>query len=520
MLLGMIRRLIRPLAHGRGRLPDPRVDAVALKLAGNQCLARRDLAGAERRYREALVLDPSYGEALNNLGCVLKDQGRTAEAEHALQAAIAANPQLKEAFKNLGDLYRSQNHLADAELAYRRCLEVAPDFAEAHNALGVVLNQRGCFAEAEAAYRRALRLEPDHSAATDNLGTLMTERGREGEAERLYRDALARFPQDAELNFLFSLFLLRLGRFEEGWERHEARYDPRVKDPVSPLPTVDYPQWRGERLSGKSLLVWYEQGYGDQIQFCRFLPLLKRAGASHLTLVCRHELLALFETLEGVDKVVSAEHASNQPRHDYWVLPLSIPLHLRTSLSTIPSELPYLRAMSDRIARWRPRLPSGGPRVGLVWKGNSRHNNDINRSLPGLATLEPLWKVAGVSFVSLQMGAGEHWKRDAPQALVDLGSDIRDFADSAAIISQLDLIICIDTAVAHLAGALGKPCWLLLPYIGTDWRWLRGRNDSPWYPVIMKLFRQPGPEDWSVVIDEVARALHNQFGRLHAWQPD
>lgn len=507
MLFAMLRRLMA--AKPDSGCSAEVAAAVALKLEGNRRLAQRDLRGAEQCYRDAVQLRPGYAEALNNLGCVLMQQGRHSEAEDALDAAWAADPGLPEAFKNLGDLYRSQRKFAEAEGAYRRCAELAPDVADAHNNLGVILNQRGRFDEAERTYRHALQLRPDYVAGMDNLCTLLVEQGRQEEAEAAYRAFMARLPQTAEARFLFSLFLLRLGRFDEGWALHEARYDPLVNEPVAPLPMVSFPQWRGEPLAGRSLLIWYEQGFGDEIQFCRFAPVLKRAGAARVTLVCKAQLLPLFETLDGVDSVIAAEDSARVPEHDYWVLPLSIPLHLKIGLSNIPAELPYLSAAPDRVARWQERLPSGRPLVGLVWKGNSRHNNDVNRSLPGLDVLAPLWNVGGVTFVSLQKGAGEEEARCPPRQLplLHLGSAMQDFADYAAIVSQLDLIVCVDTAVAHLAGALGKPCWLMLPYVGVDWRWLLHRSDSPWYPGVLRLFRQRFPGDWTSVVSEMTASL-------------
>jgi hypothetical protein len=237
-------------------------------------------------------------------------------------------------------------------------------------------------------------------------------------------------------------------------------------------------------LAGKSLLVWQEQGLGDEIQFCRYLPLLKEQGAARITQICKAPLKSLMGTLEGVDTVMTCDETSNVATHDYWIRLLSIPLYCKTDLAGIPARIPYLHASPDRMAHWSGRLPQSGFRVGLVWKGSGKHPNESNRSLQGLAALAPLWSVPGVKFVSLQKGLGEDEGKNPPneQPLVHLGSEIADFADVAAIVAQLDLVITIDTAVAHLAGALAKPCWVLLPASRTDWRWLHERQDSPWYP--------------------------------------
>jgi len=312
--------------------------------------------------------------------------------------------------------------------------------------------------------------------------------------------------------------LLLQGRYDEGWREYEARYSSDLPEPDRfPYPDrAPFPPWRGEPLAGKSLLIWPEQGYGDEIQFCRYLPLLKRQGAARITLVCKPPLKALMETVEGADAVLSSDDVAEAVApHDYWTYPLSIPLHCKTTVETIPARLPYLRAPREHAVRWSSRLPSDGFRVGLVWKGSDIHKSDSYRSLPDLATLAPLWTVPGVRFISLQKGRGEDEALHPPagQALLHLGAGIADFADTAAIMKQLDLVISIDTAAAHLAGALAKPCWVLLPAYRCDWRWLQAREDSPWYPGVMRLFRQAPGGDWSGVVQEIKRALMKEAAK-------
>ena len=232
---------------------------------------------------------------------------------------------------------------------------------------------------------------------------------------------------------------------------------------------------------------------------------------SRLTLVCTPALATLLKRAEGVDEVILVSEAYSLPYHDYWTFPLSLPLRFATTVESIPNALPYLSALPEQLDKWRGRLPAGMLKVGLVWKGSPGHKNDANRSLPGLSLLAPLWSVPGVAFVSLQKGPGEEEAENPPdnQPIVNLGAEIQDFSDTAAIVAQLDLVICIDSAIAHLTGALNKPCWLFLPAIGSDWRWLRGRTDSPWYPYVVRLFRQTKAGDWSATIGEVAIALTN-----------
>ncbi|RFU48761.1 hypothetical protein D0B32_02690 [Paraburkholderia sp. DHOC27] len=255
------------------------------------------------------------------------------------------------------------------------------------------------------------------------------------------------------------------------------------------------------------MVIWADEGYGDQIQFARYVPLLRQRGVSRITLVCDEALKPLLETVDGVDCVISDPFAV--PPHDYWSLFMSLPRYFGTTLETIPTTIPYVVPLQEKLEHWQKKLPVDGIRVGLVWKGNPHHGNDVHRSLPSLATLAPLWSIPGITFVSLQKyHAGQDARQPlAGQYITPLGEEIQDFADTAAIVAQLDLTICVDTAVAHVAGALGKPCWVLLPSFHTDWRWLTDRADSPWYPETMRLFRQTRFNDWTPVIEEVTHAL-------------
>jgi hypothetical protein len=257
-------------------------------------------------------------------------------------------------------------------------------------------------------------------------------------------------------------------------------------------------------------MVLPEQGFGDNIQFVRYLALLKYQGASRVHFYCKEPLLRLLRSASGTDEVFDVSLPPKLVGYDYWTLLMSIPLHVGTTLESIPSEIPYLAAPENAsyLAGQQNCL-----RIGLVWRGSRSHPNDRNRSLPSLSTLAPLWSVPNIEFVSLQKGVGEDEASPPPigQPLYHVGSEIGDFADAADAIDQLDLLICVDTAFAHLAGALGKPCWILLPYDGCDWRWLTERSDSPWYPGNVRLFRQPAPGAWDIVVNEVVEALSEQL---------
>lgn len=430
--------------------------------------------------------------------------GDLAHAETCFQQALQLAPDFAEAYANLGLLMDKQGKAAAAEANYRRSIALKPSYAETHLNLGALLANQKRFNEAEAAYQQSIALSPSSPVGWSNLGALYACMKREIEAEQCYRNGLALDATHASTRFNLSYLLLRQGRFEEGWQCLEARnwY-------AALAAHLACPRWQGESLMGKSILLSYEAGHGDVIQFCRYAALLKAQGAGAITLICHPGLKTLLATLEGVDTVIAYDEQIPSSGWDYWTPLLSLPYYCNTRLDTIPAKMPYLQAPPNRIAHWSSLLPQGGLRVGLVWKGNPQFENDADRSLPSLDVLAPLGAIAGVHFISLQKGAGEDEAAHPPRGLplLHLGSQLQDFADTAALVMNLDLVICVDTAVAHLTGALGKPCWVLLPDYKTDWRWLTNRTDSPWFPGIMRLFRQSKMGDWSDVVAAVAAVL-------------
>lgn len=517
---------------------------------GNLLKARQRLQEAEDLYRRALAIRPDYPEAWSNLGDLLREQQRFVDAEEAYRRAIAAGPDYAIAHSNLGNLLQEQRRADEAEAAYRRAIAANPRYAKAHSNLGVLLKSQQRYAEAEAAYlaaiaadpgdapaysnlsvllleqmrmdeaetacRKAIAAQPDYASGWTNFGCLLQAKRRVEEAEAVYHRALSLDPGEIDARWNLSLLLLRRGRYAEGWPQYESRYSvarkerkmapPPVRPGGPPLP----PQWRGESLAGKSVLIWAEQGLGDELQFVRYLPLVRAMGPRHITLACKPPLRSLFAAQSLADRIISTDwHPDMAGEFDCWSYLLSLPLHMGSTLNNLPAKLPYLTAPQERIARWSPRLPKTGQRVGLVWKGSATHRNDAHRSLPSLAALAPLWSVPGIRFVSLQKGAGEDQAAAPPagQPLMHLGGELADFADSAAVLSQIDLLICVDTAMAHLAGALGKSCWVLLPDHDPDWRWMEDREDSPWYPGVMRLFRQKADGDWTSVVRRVAKDL-------------
>lgn len=446
-------------------------DAEALFFEGNRHQSDGYADRAQACFREAIRLVPDFAEAHANLGYLLDQAGCKAEAEEHYRHSIAGNP----------------------------------DVGQTHLNLGVLLAEQKRFAEAEEAYRSAINLDPNSPAAWSNLGVLQACRKQEVEAEQSYLRAIALDANYTQAQFNYSYLLLRQGRFEEGWRCLEVRnWYTRLEA------LLTMPRWRGESLEGKSILVGIEAGHGDMIQFCRYAAVLKARGAEKVDVICHPALKSLFASLASVDSVVALDKPLPDALWDCWTPPISIPHYCQTRLDSIPATLPYLWADPAKVSLWSSKIPvSSGLRVGLVWKGNPRFENDADRSLPDLKTLAPLFAVDGVRFFSLQKGAGEDEAGNPPSglSLASLGPQIADFSDTAAIVENLDLVICVDTAVAHLAGALGKACWVLLPDYKTDWRWLTGRSDSPWYPGVVRLFRQPRMGDWVSVIAEVRMAL-------------
>lgn len=349
--------------------------------------------------------------------------------------------------------------------------------------LGLSLTEIGERARAVRYLELAAGHAPGEPAVRRMLGSAYAERGDTDRAEVELRAALALRPEDGQTQLALAGLYLSLGRYAEGWPPLGARIalHPDVVPPIK----LSFPEWRGEPLEGKSILIWLEQGFGDQIQFARFANSLKARGAASISLGCRPILSDLFKTLSGVDHVISAALGEKLQidRHDYWSRYLSLPEPLGVTLETLPTA-PYLAAPADRRARWAAY--ANGARVGLAWQASPTGFNGANKGLPP----QQAQRLRAAGAVSLH-----------PE-----DSGAKDFADTAAIIEGLDLVISIDTSVAHLAGALGKPCWTLLPHVHSDWRWLRDRSDLPWYPG-MKLYRHGERRDWAAMVDQVLADL-------------
>jgi tetratricopeptide (TPR) repeat protein len=467
-------------------------------------------AEAETFYRAALALAPERPDTWSNLGLAVLQEGRAAEAVECERQALRIDPDNVEAMNNLGIALHALNALSEAENHFRAVLRLDPDHANATLNLGVIRQSLGHLAEAETLYRRARVLGTDEARVCNNLALALAEMDRLDEAEAICRDALAANPDYPEAAVNLGMILLMMGNLAEGWGWYEARWriPPLLGLPRLPAET----RWSGaEPIEGKTVLLLGEQGFGDILQFCRYAPMVARLGA-RVILAVPETLRRLMGSLEGVDQVVSQDDVL--PRFDLHCPLMSLPMAFATTDETIPWHVPYLAAEPDAIARWQAIVltRSGGPalRIGLVWAGGRRPEQphaaaiDKRRSML-LAEMTPLGAVPGCVFVSLQLGPPAAQVDNAPFPMIDAAGRLTDFAETAALVATLDLVIAVDTAVAHLAGALGKPVWLLSRH-DACWRWGRGQEDSPWYPT-MRLFRQRHAGDWPDVMRRVAAAL-------------
>jgi tetratricopeptide (TPR) repeat protein len=429
--------------------------------AGTQVNLIRALL-ADRRPAEALAVASSCPSGSADIaflqGTALNALGRPAEAVVMLEQAVALDPANAAAVLNLGNGCADLDRLEEAEAYCRRAIELAPELAEAHASLGFLLTSCGRLDEAIAACEAAIALRPDFTQAHWNQ----------------------------------AVAALLAGNFELGFRKYEwrKRHD-RFRHDFIDLPG---PQWDGSNPEGRTILVHAEQGLGDTIQFARYLPLIAARGG-HPVLVCEQKLIPLLADMPGV---VIMPKAAPLPRCDCWIDQMSLPRAFATRVNTIPSANGYLGANPTRVAYWRDSLPAG-PRVGIAWAGNAAHNNDRRRSLPD-TDLARVLATPGIVFVSLQVGP-----RSADSPLEDISPHLVDFAETAALIAALDLVLTVDTAVAHVAGAIGKRTWVMLPH-APDWRWLLGRDDTPWYSSL-HLFRQPAAGDWAAVTAAVATSI-------------
>ena len=445
-------------------------------------------------------------DAASNLGLALHNTGRLDEAIAQYRNALALSPRHPEILYNLGNAYLARDRITDALASYEETLANNPAHVGARVNRGNTLLRFNRPADALESYEQALALAPDHPQILTNRGHALRRLDRPQEALQDFATVIEKSPDFPEAHFESALAHLTLGDFEPGWKAYEWRWKTNAF--ADKRRSFRQPQWLGDApLAGKTILLHAEQGFGDTIQFIRYAPLLARSGARVICEV-QGELVSLLSPLEGIEIVAGG---GALPLFDLHCPLMSLPLAFSTELATIPAQVPYLAAPADRVMQWRDRIGAGRPgegrpRAGFVWSGSPAHKNDANRSIP-LARFKELLANLPFACFSLQREMRDT-DREALQGLpklIDLGPELSDFADTAAVISLLDVVVSVDTAVVHLAGALGKPVVILLPH-AADFRWLRDRSDTPWYPTA-KLLRQPAFGDWSSVISSLASEL-------------
>lgn len=452
-------------------------------------------------YRRAVAASPGFAQAHNNLGVALREQGLLDEARVACAQAIALKPDYWEAHSNLGNVLQDQARPDAAAASYGQALRLAPDAADLHNNMGAALTALGRPEQAIASHERALALRPGFPEAYNSLGTALRDAGRPDEALASFRRAVALRPDYPMAHTNLAMALLGRGEFAAGWREYEWRWHLPATVRPRRFPT---PQWRGEPAEGRRLLLHSEQGLGDTLQFCRYAPLAAALGF-RVSLHVQPSLVRLLRSLQGVEHVAGTSEPA--PEHDLHCPMLSLPLAFGTTPATIPAAPAYLRADPAQQAAWRARLAgTDGLRVGLAWAGNPRLTADRRRSIPP-EQLMPLAGARGLRLFSVQKGG------PAPPAslpLIDFMAEMADFADTAALVANLDLVVSADTAVAHLAAALGRPVWLLDRF-DPCWRWPAGQRGSAWYPTLT-VHRQPRPGDWAAVVARVAQDLRAVSG--------
>jgi Flp pilus assembly protein TadD len=463
------------------------------------------LREAEMTYRQILAENPNQIDALQMLGSLLADMGQLEIAIELLCKAIQINPNVAQYHANLGAIYARNKRFDEAAASLQRAVELDPAMVAAHYNLGSVFLAQFEFPRAIAVFQKAISLNPNWPELHNNLGLALRNEARHEEALTEFKRALALRPDYPSAHWNLSWTLLMLGDLKNGF----AEYEWRMKCPAVTTPRpFTQPQWKGEELAGRTILLHAEQGFGDMLQVVRYAPLVAKRGG-RVIVECRPELATLFQRVEGIEKIVILGEAL--PPFDLHCPMMSLPLAFGTTLETIPANVPYLTPAPDRIAAWRNRIgnPDGRLRVGLVWAGRPTQQYDRWRS-GRFEHFAPLAKVKPVQFFSLQKGPAAGQAANAPpeMGLIDWTADLHDFAETAALIANLDLVIGIESAVTHLAGAMGKPVWAILAHVA-DWRYLLNRSDSPWYPT-MRLFRQPGPGEWERVMAEIAEALQHQ----------
>lgn len=466
------------------------------------------LAEAVGSYRRALEINPRLHEIHHKLGVLLFNLEEMASAEQSFSQTLILKPDFAAAHCNIGSTYLALGRLLDAEKSYRIAISLQANFAEAHCNLGTTLKYLGKLDEALINYQRTVVINAEYADGYGGMADTLRILGRYDEAQRCYLLALHFNPDCVETQMGQSAMYLQRGDFEVGWLKYECRW----KQKNAPALRFDGSLWLGkESVAEKTIILCVEQGLGDMIQFARFASVLADMGA-RVILAGPDSLKRLMLTVRGINQVITP--GETLPQHDFYCPLLSLPLALRiTQEAQIPASLPYLAPSGADVHRWASKIGPSSQRlrVGIAWAGNPAFRRDQQRSI-AFETLGPLFEIDGIDFYSLQkgeVGAAELAASSLKNKPIDVTGELHDFADTAALLANLDLVITIDSAVAHLAGAMGKRVWLLNRY-DTCWRWMLARDDSPWYPGVIRIFRQSVPGQWQGVIDEVVGALRQE----------
>ena len=499
-----------------------------IKLAKQQ-LKSGQLTKAEESSRRILQIDADQPDAYHILGIIHHHTGRSDIAADLVTKAIAINSHMPDYHYNLGIIYSAQGYTDEAIRSYQAAIDLKPDYAEALNNLGLILYDQDHIEESIILFQQAIRSKSDYTNAYYNLANAMQAQGDFQHAIENYGEVLKIVPGSAETRFNRSLLLLLTENFKEGWREYEWRFK-NLKDQTKKLNQSGIHRWDGTPFIGKRLLVVDEQGIGDTLQFIRYLPMVKNLGGTVIFNTIQ-PLIGLLRNFDGIDLLLAQPTLPRSDlAFDLYIPLMSLPGIFHTTLETIPADIPYIFPSAEKVHSWRSRFKKDRFHVGIVWAGKPSEQYQCRQAsglvqvdlkwagIPAskiaesrsdrLEYFEPLARIRGIRLYGLQKGESAlQAKKLSPLIpLVNLGEKFTDFSDTAAAIEHLDLVISVDTSVAHLAGAMGKPVWVLIPFV-PDWRWMLKRGDSPWYPT-MRLFRQSKNCRWDEVFQRVATELH------------
>lgn len=480
-------------------------DADLLHRSGVSACQNGDFKTALEFVLKAIEINSNVPKYYNTFGVILAQAGSEQAAVKAYRKAIELNNDYGEAYNNLGNCLQKQNKYAESIEYYDKAINLNPEYAEAYNNLAAAHYKLGNFKTAIENCRKAIKLKDNYAEAYNTLAAALQAEKRFDEAIECYNKTVEYAPDYAEARYSRGMLYLCHGEFAKGWDDYQWRLKT---DKTKVTLRYDKPWWQGENFKGKTILVQAEQGFGDSIQFVRYLPMVKERGGT-VILAEKPELIGLFRNLEGIDEIVdTAKVIEGNVKYDLYITLLSLPKIFDTKIDNIPAQIPYLSAEASKILFWHDKIKTETFKIGIVWAGNPIHGNDRNRSC-ALKDFIQLAKIKNVTLFSLQKGPGIEQMKSWPgdMELIDLGQEFEDFTDTAAAIENMDLTISVDTSVIHLAGAMGKTAWALIP-CEPDWRWMLNRQDTPWYPTI-RLFRQKQYGSWEELFHRVADRVEN-----------